>query len=967
MRKPELFVILFALIAGAVSFARAQTPAPPPINFADPAAVIALTDRLTPYQGTAEKDGSSWYMVTVTNDSTHPAIRVLQASEPAGVGLNIFPRATRPAILQVASSDAAVMVEQVSAYGRRAFRAILPPSMSVSLAVRVANADSPPSLLAWTEPALASFNRQMAIFIAAVAGLISAAMLITAGIAVMTGHAAPRWAALAMALILMTRLAATGMFDASLATGVGGPYGLTAMFAGLALAAGIKLTDEIVPLQNTRYAMWLRYGLLALVALSLAAYLGLPIVALLVNAAVIIGAALVSVYLVLRARAGVKAARVAAPATVIFALVCVCTMVTMLTGAENALTASAVIGGFTAAGTVLLALAVAAGEGITVLSLPHLAAHALHLRHAHPAEPLRAANPPAQPLPMSDQILDAINASHQSIFELDFERNLLKISPSIAALIGMPDWADSLRHADWLAHLHPDDRKIYQQALNDYRAHPGIAFRIEFRIQSESGRTPWFELRATMIGDKGLAARCLGLMADVTMRKEAEAALADRTLRDPLTGLGNRVALMEELDQLGLAFKSATFALLDIDRFKSIHASLGDEGGDDLLLKIADRLKARFKDTAEIFRVGGDCFAILFSKLRGGPDVIGAELVEVCNAPFEQNGRNIFALASVGVTMGNEAKDPLDLLKNAELALHQAKRQGGGCARAYSRDLEAMIPNDAVALETDLRRAIENNELDLYYQPIVALEGGTVAGFEALMRWHHPSKGMVTPDDFIAHSEETGLITALGRFALERAVGDLAHWQKYFPLRHPLFVSVNLSRRQLQERNFETYLAGLIRNSGLAPGSLKLEVTETILASDSEIRGRLTRIRELGAGLSIDDFGTGASSLSRLKDIPFDTIKIDRSFIAPNGGLQANADTGVVLSSIISLANDLGRTVVVEGIENERDALSIKEMGCAYGQGYYFSAALTAQEALNFIARHYNVGDAAALGPAGLS
>ena len=956
--------ILFLVIAGAASLGRAQTPAPSHINFADPASVIALKDALAPYHGpgTDEKDGSSWYTVTVANDSPRPVARVLLASEPAGMGLSIFPRATRPAILQAGSSDSGILVEQVSAYGRRAFRVILPPSTSFPLAIRVANANTPPSLLAWTEPALASFNRQMAIFIAAVAGLISAAALITAGIAIMTGHAAPRWAALALTLVLMTRLAVTGMFDASIATGVGGPFGLTAMLAGLALATGIKLVDEIVPLRAAwpRYAGWLRYTLLGLVGLSLAAYLGLPAAAFLVDVAVIIGAVLVSLYLIQRARAGVQAGRVAAPSAVIFALVCISAMVTMLTGTGNALAASAIVGGFTAAGAVLLALAVAAGEGITVLSLPHLAAHALHLRHPHPAEPPHVVNPPVDFSPMTDRMQDAINASQQSVFELDFERNLLKVSPAVATLIGMPDWADSLRHSDWLAHLHADDRKIYQLALNDYRAHPGIAFRIEFRVHGDNGRIVWYELRASMLGDKKFATTCLGLMADITARKESEAATLNRAVRDPLTGLGNRVALMEELDLLGVNFKSVTFALLDIDRFKSIHASLGDEGGDELLLKIADRLKSRFEGAAEIFRVGGDCFAILFEKLRGGPDVVGAELVDVCNAPFEQGGRSIFALASVGVTMGSDAKDPLDLLKNAELALHQAKRQGGGCARAYSRDLELLIPNDAVALESDLRRAIDHKELDLYYQPIVALGDGTVAGFEALLRWHHPSKGLVTPSDFIAHSEETGLITALGRFALERAVSDLSHWQKYFPLRHPLYVSVNLSRRQLLDRNFESYLAGLIRGSTLATGTLKLEVTETIIASGSEIRGRLERIRELGAGLLIDDFGTGASSLSRLRDIPFDTIKIDRSFIAPNGGLQADASAGVVLQSIIGLASDLGRTVVIEGIENEQDALSLKQMGCTFGQGYYFSKALSAKEALDFIARHYNVGDAAA-------
>jgi diguanylate cyclase (GGDEF)-like protein len=506
--------------------------------------------------------------------------------------------------------------------------------------------------------------------------------------------------------------------------------------------------------------------------------------------------------------------------------------------------------------------------------------------------------------------------------------------------------------------VHPQDREVYKQAVADYRGHPGTAFRVEFRVRSESGRYPWFELRATMLGEGPRANRCLGLMADVTGRRESEASAMNRTLRDSLTGLGNRVAMMEELDRLGSRLAEVTFALLDIDRFKSIHASLGDEGGDAVLAAMAQRLSKRFDEAGELFRVGGDAFALIFS--RGDAAGMGAQLVEACSAPFPQGGRNVFAPASIGMALGRDAEDPLDLLRNAELALIQAKRQGGACARLYSPDFE--VPQDAVALEAELRRALDEKQMDVFYQPIVRLSDATVAGFEALLRWHHPTRGLVVPAEFIAHCEATGLIVALGRFALERAAQDLAQWQRFFPIEPALFVSVNLSRRQLSDVALEENLGKLLAQSPILPGTLKLEVTESAIGASADAKAALTRIRDLGASLAIDDFGTGLSTLSQLKDLPFDTMKVDQSFLARQGERQS-ADGAVVLGSIIKLAQELGRTIIVEGVETERDANWLAGLGCEYAQGYFFGTPLSAADALAFIARHYRAEEAG--GPRG--
>ncbi|MDE2631314.1 MAG: EAL domain-containing protein, partial [Alphaproteobacteria bacterium] len=818
------------------------------------------------------------------------------------------------------------------------------------LAIRMNTGPEPPSLLAWTEPALAAHNRQIAIYVAAIAGLIGAAAAIAAGLALMTHHAAPRWAAIVLVFILLARLTAIGLFDGSLVTRIGGPYGLTALFAGLALAAGLKFVDTVAPVERAwpgsrRYLHWSLYGLLAI---SVLAYLGIPAATLVTNILIFVSIGAILAYFIYRGGRGCQPARVLTPSAALFAMLAVATAFAALGGFGNTPLSPDFAGGFAAAASVLLALAVAAGEGVAVPFVRHHAPvqHPPKVNEAHPA-------------------VEAIGASRQGVFQLDFADDSVVLSPEAASLLGLD--ATKMSHQAWQEHVHPDDRAVYQQAISEFRTVSGQAFRIEFRVRAADGRYSWCELRATMKGPASAAAeRCVGLLADVTVRKESEAEMVDRTLRDPLTGLGNRVALMEELEKLGERLRDATFAMLDIDRFKTIHASLGDAGGDDVLSELAQRLAKRFSGIGQIFRVGGDAFAVLFRQARDKPAEVGAELVQVCGAAHRLAGRSVFAPASVGITEGREARDPLDLLKNAELALMQAKRQGGDCARVYTRALEAQAPADAVTLDAELRNALEKDEIEVFYQPIVRLSDRTVAGFEALLRWRHPAKGLVAPADFIAHSEETGLIVSLGRLALKRAADSIAQWQRFFPMSEALFVSVNLSRRQLLDLDLETFLVQLLSDAAIEPGTLKLEITESAIVTDTDAPALMTRLRALGAGLAIDDFGTGLSSLSQLRDLPFDTVKIDKSFLSRHGGTDADCGVDVVLSSIVSLARDLKRNVIVEGVESESDAQRMLEFGCEYAQGFLFSEPLTATDALTYIARHYRtVTDGRKSGAAG--
>ena len=925
---------------------------PHQVNFAASDGVIALRSSLTPYHapGAAEKDGSLWYMLALTNDQVRPVSRVILAGQPPSMALALLPRSSRPQILAVASSDSGVVVEPAPDYGHRAWRVIIPPVTQVGLALQVLNTQTPPALFAWTEPALAGHNRSLAVFITAVGALIGAAALITGGLAVMIRHAAPRWVSLTLFMLLWSWLAGTGMFDASLSTHIGGPFGLTAFLTALALAAGARLADAIIPLRevwpgqekNFHRALYVLCGLGGL------AWLGVPGATLLTDIIIVAGSAAVAAYLYVSGRRGMKAAQVILSSAAAFALVALAAALTSLTslgGLGENLTGPAATGGFAAAGAILLALAVIASEEIAVLPFLH---------GSYAAKLLEAQGEDAAVLPFANLALAAIGSAHQGVFALDLRAEILTLSPEATAMLGLGAHETTLSEADWLAKLHPADRGVFREALSS--AQPGQKLRLQFRIQ-DGAAMRWLELNAG-VNQLDEAADLLGLIADITARKEEEA----RPPADPLTGLGNRVALMAALEQDGPPFPDAVLALLDLDRFKSIHASLGDKGGDLVLRGTAERLTARFGTEAQIFRAGGDAFALLFARPSLTPQALGDELVALCAPPHPYEGREIYAPASAGIAPAQE--EALELIANAELALGSAKRQGGACARLYDLALKADAPRDSVALEADLRRALERGEIGVFYQPIMHLGGmhaggHAVAGFEALLRWHHPERGLIVPGDFIAHSEETGLIVALGRFALEQAAGELSRWQRYFPLQPPLFVSVNLSRRQMRDSGFEDLFGQVLKHSQVMPGTLKLEVTESAVGSDAEMAGMLGRLRAMGAGLAIDDFGTGASTLSRVRNLPFDTIKIDKSFLARHDGGDLANDSAVVLSSVVAMAHELGRAVVVEGVESESDAAWLNSLGCAFGQGYYFSPPLAPAEALAFIARTYDVASAA--------
>jgi len=930
-------LLLVACLSVGLGQALASGSGARSVDFAQPTPVIDLTGSLAPYHAASspEGDGSRWYLATIANQAVRPVTRILLAEQPYDSALRILPRRGRAAIRQVATSDADIIVENAHAYGRYAFRVTIPPATSAALAIRIANADARPRVGAWSEPALAAHKGHLDILFSAVAGLIASALAIMTGVAAMTGHTAPRWAAAVLLGVLLAQLASSGMFDAVGTGGVGGPYGITAMLAGLTLVAGLQLADTIAPFETRFPPGVLRWATIGLVALSAFALVGVPGAMLLTEIVVVVGTALIAAWLVHEGLAGAQAARVAAPSAAVFAIVTCAAAVSALGGLQSSPAAPGIIGGFAATGAVLLALAVAAGEGIAIL----------------PARGAKTAQiPDGRNESDNSEALAAIGASYQGVFEFDLTRETVRLSPEGAGLLGLYNGTEIFSGEAWLARVYPDDRDVFRHAMKEFRGQKGLAFRIEFRAQTETGGWCWLELRATALGDGSGVDRYFGLIADVTTRKEGEAQTQTRE-RDSLTGLRTRTSLVSELERLGTKLESAILALLDIDRFKSVHASLGDAGGDSVLCEIAARLITLGRGRVEVFRVGGDSFAMLFFDSASNALSIGERIVAVLNERHEWNSRQAFAPASVGVALGREAGDAPELVAHAEAALAKAKREGGAVARLYGPAVEGRPTWDEVALEAELRQSLARGEIDLVYQPIVRLADSTVAGFEALLRWNHPERDAVPPDEFIPHAEHTGFVVELGRFALSRATADLAKWQKMFPLSPPLFVSVNVSRRQLKEKNFDRQFTKLIAGSGIAPGTLKLELTESAAAKASEdLPEILGRLKGCGASLAIDDFGRGLSTLSQLKDVPFDTVKIDKSFLET--GASGEGDQAVVLRSIVNLSHELGRAVVMEGVESERDAKRLLELGCEYGQGFYFAAALLRSEVPAFIARH---------------
>jgi diguanylate cyclase (GGDEF)-like protein/PAS domain S-box-containing protein len=544
----------------------------------------------------------------------------------------------------------------------------------------------------------------------------------------------------------------------------------------------------------------------------------------------------------------------------------------------------------------------------------------------------------------------ALTGAGDMIWDWDVSSDRVYTSPETEHMLGLKRGALEGPASRWLDVLHPLDRDRFRAALDSVLEQRRGRLTQDFRLRTPDGHYLWVTLKARpVVGSDGEVVRLVGTLTDVTEFKTAEERLLHDAVHDNLTGLPNRQLFLDRLEAV-LAFSRSdpairpTVVVIDLDRFKQVNDSVGIAVGDSILLTLARRLGQLLKPQDTLARLSGDQFAmILLSEKDPGRLIAFAETIRrTLRAPITFNDREIFLTASIGLALGDgQPGRTEEVLKDAELAMYHAKRIGGDRIEVFKPPMRAR-KTDRLTLESELRRAIEREEITILYQPIVRLEDRSVAGFEALARWDHPKMGRMSPSEFIAIAEETGLIVDLGLFALERTARQLGAWQRNVRMRQPVFASVNVSSRQLLRHDLVHDLRTVLSRAGLARGTLKLELTESLVMANPEHAAQLlTRIRELGAGLALDDFGTGHSSLAYLQRFPFDTIKIDQSFVRANN----KGTRPVILRSIISLAHDLGMDVVAEGAETDSDAVELYQLGCEYAQGYVFGEPMTAEAA----------------------
>ena len=580
-----------------------------------------------------------------------------------------------------------------------------------------------------------------------------------------------------------------------------------------------------------------------------------------------------------------------------------------------------------------------------------------------------------------DQLFQLISENAADMIALvDGDGRRLYNSPAYLKVLGYSP--EDLNATSSIEQIHPDDRPRVLKAAEKARL-SGQGERMEYRVRHKDGSWRTLESTASPIrNEKGQTDKLVIVNRDITERKRAEEMLAHNAFHDGLTNLPNRALFLDRLQQaltLSKRHPNYKFAvlLIDVDEFKIINDSLGHAAGDDLLIQIGQRLKesVRRADTVSrprasdvpdrpanddtLARLGGDEFTILLDDIRDPIEAVRvAERMQAELAiPFVVNQQGIVISASIGIAASTSPHTHAeDLLRDADIAMYRAKRAGKACCEVSDT---AMHENAVkrLQLETDLRKALDQAQFRVYYQPIVSLQTGKITGFEALTRWQRP-EGILAPIAFIAVAEETGLIIPMNRQLLREACQHLRSWQSEFPSDSPLTMSVNITSREFVQPDLVSEIRKSLDQTGVDPGCLQLEIIETIAMGDAEKSGHvLAQLKALGVRLSIDDFGTGYSSLSRLRRIPVDTLKIDRAFIS---NMDTDPENREIVRAIIVLAHNLGLKVVAEGTEKQEHIDLLKQFNCEMAQGYLFSRPADDQAMLKLLASNRSIRAAAA-------
>ena len=506
----------------------------------------------------------------------------------------------------------------------------------------------------------------------------------------------------------------------------------------------------------------------------------------------------------------------------------------------------------------------------------------------------------------------------------------------------------------WYSRIHPDDLEQLKASLEAHLKGRTPYLEFEFRMLHEDGNYRWMLSRGLAVrSSEGEALRMAGSQTDITTRKKAEEQLLHDALHDTLTGLPNRALFMDRLGQAIWRNKRREdylFAVLflDLDRFKVINDSLGHIAGDRLLREVGHRLEKCLRgydtitrvEVGTVARFGGDEFTILLDDIKSSSEAtrIADRIQQELEEPFHLDEQEVYTSSSIGVALSTTGYDRAeDLLRDADIAMYRAKARGKARHEVFDTEMHDTA-RSIMQMENDLRRAVDRKEIKNHYQPIVSLLTGEIIGFEALVRWYHPDRGLISPGEFIPLAEETGLILPIGEWVLREACRQVSEWQNTFVTNDPIWVSVNLSTKQFNQSVLIDQIGSILEETGLQPEQLKLEITESVIMDHATVTNRqLQQLQSLGVRLCIDDFGTGYSSLSYLHRFPINTIKIDRSFV---GQMGIDVENLEIVRTIINLSKNLGKDLVAEGIETVEQLAQLRALECEAGQGFYFSPAI---------------------------
>ena len=551
----------------------------------------------------------------------------------------------------------------------------------------------------------------------------------------------------------------------------------------------------------------------------------------------------------------------------------------------------------------------------------------------------------------------AVDGAGAAIFEWHPKRNEVAVSPIVDNLLGLPQGELSAKIPEFLKHVHEADRERLRMILASAQDKSNASLRTEFRLRHADNSSRWFELDASsMPGADPRSFRFVGLLREITDSKRAHERIVQDAVHCSLTGLPNRALFLDRLSVVMTRARTdetlrPAIMLIDIDKFKAVNAKFGLPIGDSLLLTIARRLQRHLTGHETLARVSGDQFAILLESEKDPADFAreAERIRRTVRAPIKISGQDIVLTGSIGIAIFDGEEEGLaGLLEEAEIATYRAKRAGADRIELFRPEMRA-DREDRRQIEADLRRAVDQNQLRVLYQPLIYLPTEELAGFEASVNWQHSKLGLINPFDYVPAGGNPELMAKVGSYVLNRATQDAARWQKELPrIERPLFVAINIANAQLFRAELAREVGQVLDHGVIQKGTLRLEIAESVVMDNPEQATEILELlRGIGADLSLDEFGAGFSSLAYLQRFPFDTIKIDRAFVQASGG--GDAPEAAVVRSMVALSHELNKKVVADGVEDPKDAAFLRGIGCAYAQGFYYGDPMPDREVLQLL------------------